>query len=140
MEQLRIQHDTAGVDWKTVADTLRDVRMGYYAPDKHNRAFDNSYAVIFVFDGAVMVGFGRILSDGEYQSAIYDVAVNPDYQGRGIGKMIVCELMNTTPGCNFILYSSPGKECFYEKLGFRKMKTGMAAYLSSETMQKKGFT
>jgi len=38
------------------------------------------------------------------------------------------------------LYAAPGKERFYEKLGFRRMKTGMALFLNRERMQMKGFT
>ena len=38
-----------------------------------------------------------------------------------------------------MLYASPGKEKFYEKLNFRKMKTGMALFLNTEKMQMKGF-
>ncbi len=42
--------------------------------------------------------------------------------------------------CNVILYASPGKEGFYEKHGFRKMKTGMARFTKSEAMREGGFT
>ena len=35
-----------------------------------------------------MIGFGRAISDGTYQAAIYDVAVNPDFQKKGLGNII----------------------------------------------------
>ena len=35
-----------------------------------------------------IVGFGRAISDGEYQSAIYDVVL-PEYQNQGVGKLIM---------------------------------------------------
>ncbi|MFV0468947.1 MAG: hypothetical protein ACK5MK_08495 [Dysgonomonas sp.] len=38
--------------------------------------------------------------------------------------------MAKTPQCNFILYASPGKETFYKKLNFKKMKTGMALFFN----------
>ena len=41
---------------------------------------------------------------------------------------------------NIILYATPGKEGFYQTLGFRKMKTGMAHFTKSETMRQRGFT
>ena len=69
-----------------------------------------------MFDGSEMIGFGRALSDGAYQAAIYDVAVLPAYQGKGIGKLIVEKLIERCPDCNYILYSSPGKEIFYQKM------------------------
>ena len=42
--------------------------------------------------------------------------------------------------CNFILYASIGKEPFYEKEKYRKMKTGMALFQNMEKMKEKGFT
>ena len=35
-----------------------------------------------------LIGFGRAISDGEYQGAIYDVAVLPENQGKGVGRVI----------------------------------------------------
>jgi len=65
--------------------------------------------------------------------------VRPDYQGRGLGKTIVDGLVKACPGCSFILYAAPGKEPFYEKEHFRKMKTGMALFADAEKMKAKGF-
>jgi ribosomal protein S18 acetylase RimI-like enzyme len=81
-----------------------------------------------------------VISDGEYQAAMYDVAVNPSYQGKGIGKMIVQKIMEQIPNCNVILYASPGKEVFYEKENFRRMKTGMARFINADRMKNNGFT
>ena len=41
--------------------------------------------------------------------------------------------------CNVILYASPGKEGLYSRLGFRKMKTGMARFVNLERMESMGF-
>jgi ribosomal protein S18 acetylase RimI-like enzyme len=114
--------------------------MASHTPEMHERAFQNSYTVAFAFDEDVLVGFGRAISDGEYQAAIYDVAVLPAYQGKGIGNMIVQSILKNTPACNFILYASPGKEVFYEKEHFKRMKTGMALFVDGNGMQAKGFT
>lgn len=87
-----------------------------------------------------MIGFGRAISDGAYQAALYDCAVTHEYQGKGLGRLIVHELLKYLKGFNVILYASPGKEGFYEKQGFRKMKTGMAFFIHRESMSEKGFT
>jgi GNAT superfamily N-acetyltransferase len=137
---IRLQLDTTNINWDTVVDTLQKVGMAYYTNEIHKRAFNNSHSVVFVFDEENLIGFGRAISDGEYQAAIYDVAVLPGYQGKGIGKMIVQAIVKNTPGCNFILYASPGKEQFYEKENFRRMKTGMALFTNGERMQANGFT
>lgn len=113
--------------------------MSFTEPAKHRLSFENSYASVFVFDDKKMIGFGRMISDGVRQSALYDIAIDPNYQGMGIGKEIVEKLMIKTPGCNFILYASPGKEGFYRKLDFKKMKTGMALFSDPERMLDGGF-
>lgn len=112
--------------------------MAYHTKEIYKRAFNNSHVV--VFDEENIIGFGRAISDGEYQAAIYDVAVLPGYQGKGICKMIVQSIVKNIPNCNFILYASPGKEKFYEKENFRRMKTGMALFINGVRMQENGFT
>lgn len=136
---LRIQLDTTNIDWNLVVDILQKAGMANRTAEIHQRAFNNSHTVVFVFDADNLVGFGRAISDGEYQAAIYDVAVLPSYQGRGIGKTIVRSIVGNIPNCSFILYAAPGKEKFYEKEGFRKMKTGMALFVDAEKMKDKGF-
>lgn len=137
---IRIQYDCVNIDWNYVAETLKKVGMAYFEGEVHKKAFENSHTVVFVFDGDTMIGFGRAISDGVYQAAIYDVAILPEYQGKGIGRRIVDNIVKRLPQCNFILYASPGKETFYEKMNFRKMKTGMALFLNAEGMQGRGFT
>ena len=137
---LRIQLDTTNIDWDLVVDILQKAGMANRTVKIHQRAFNNSHTVVFVFDEDKLIGFGRAISDGEYQAAIYDVAVMPSYQGKGIGKTIVRAIVGNIPNCNCILYASPGKEAFYEKEGFKKMKTGMALFVDAEKMKDKGFT
>ena len=137
---IKLQFTLEGVSWEQVAELLRINGMAYYSPDFHQKAFENSYIVVFAYEGDKLVGFGRALSDGAYQAALYDVAVRPDYQGKGLGRAIVESILQNCPGCNFILYSSPGKEDFYRKMNFRRMNTGMALFTDREKMKTRGFT
>ena len=137
---LKIQYDCLNIDWNRVSKILKEVEMASFDGEVHKKCFENSHTVIFVFDNEKLIGFGRAISDGVYQAAIYDVAVLPEYQGKKIGRIIVEHILNSIPQCNFILYASPGKELFYEKLNFKKMKTGMALFRYQEMMQEKGFT
>jgi len=137
---LRLQFDTKNINWNLIVDILQEVGMAYHTSEIHERAFNNSYTVVFVFDEDILVGFGRAISDGEYQAALYDIAVLPSYQGKGIGKIIIQAIVKNTPNCNFILYASSGKEKFYEKENFKRMKTGMALFINGKKMKDKGFT
>ena len=138
--QLRIKQDCAGVDWESVTSTLRCVGMAYFDAATHRKAFEGSYSTIFVYHADQLIGFGRAISDGVYQAAVYDCAVLPEFQGQGIGRLIMEEILSQIPQCNVVLYASPGKEAFYEKHGFRKMKTGMARFIKADKMSENGFT
>jgi GNAT superfamily N-acetyltransferase len=90
----------------------------------------------FAFQNSVLVGFGRVLSDGKYYGAIYDVLVQPSLHGNGIGKLIMKDLLNQTKHLMYVtLFATPGKMEFYKKLGFHKMATGMLIP-RSERMEK----
>lgn len=137
--KLRYQENCKNIDWEKVRSLLREVGMSFVDADKHQLSFENSFSVIFVFDNKELIGIGRCISDGVRQSALYDIAVDPKYQGHGIGKEIVTKLMSSTPACNFILYASPGKEDFYRKLGFKKTKTGMILFSDLSRMTDSDF-
>ncbi|MRR17410.1 MAG: N-acetyltransferase [Deltaproteobacteria bacterium] len=137
---LEIKTDCRGVDWLVVSETLKLVGMAYHAPELHQKAFEASHITVFVYDGARLIGFGRAISDGAYQGAVYDVAILPEFQRKGIGTAIMKEILEGLSFCNILLYASPGKEEFYTALGFRKMLTGMALFTNADLMQEKGFT
>lgn len=136
---IRVEKDCFNVDWSRLREILKAVGMGYHEADIHKKCFENSYSKVFIYDNNNLIGFGRTISDGVYQAAIYDVAVLPSYQGKGIGKLIISNILESIPKCNAILYASPGKEEFYKKFNFKKMKTGMAYFQNSERMYERGF-
>jgi len=137
---IKIEKNCANVDWSLIPEILKLGGMGYFDEETHRKAFENSYTTVFVYDNDKLIGFGRALSDGVYQGAIYDVAILPQYQGKGIGKLIVNTILESMSGCNVILYAAKGKEGFYNSLNFRKMKTGMALFNNAEKMKENGFT
>jgi ribosomal protein S18 acetylase RimI-like enzyme len=137
---VHLSFDAVGVDWKEVARILERVGMAFFDPDTHRQAFEASHTTVFAYDGDKLVGFGRAISDGVYQAGIYDCAVLPEYQGQGIGKRIVEQILSRLPTCNVVLYAAPGKEGFYGKLGFRRMRTGMARFVRADAMKDSGFT
>jgi len=78
---IRYQYDCSNIDWDAVSEILKTVGMTYYDGEKHKRAFEKSHTVVFAFDGDKLIGFGRAISDGEYEAAAYNLAVLPEYQG-----------------------------------------------------------
>lgn len=138
--EVDVRQDCAGVVWKTVSETLKCVGMAYDEPDVHRRAFEASHTTVFVYHADRLIGFGRAISDGVYQAAIYDCAVVPEFQGKGVGTTIMKNILSRISHCNIILYASPGKERFYQTHGFHKMKTGMAHFKQGAAMRERGFT
>ncbi|NDW10563.1 GNAT family N-acetyltransferase [Dysgonomonas sp. 520] len=133
--KLKYQENCENIPWKEIPLLLEKVGMSFTGWDVHKTSFESSHSVLFLFNETALIGFGRMISDGIRQSALYDIAIEPGYQGRGLGREIVLRLMAKTPGCNFILYASPGKEDFYKKLNYKRMKTGMALFANPDRME-----
>lgn len=138
--KVELKKNCEGVDFKSVRDILKSVGMGHYAPEMHRQAFEASYTKVFVYYSGRLIGFGRAICDGAYQAAVYDCAVVEAFQGKGIGKMIMDEIIGQISDCNTILYASPGKEGFYEKHGFRRLTSGMGRFIHADLMKARGFT
>jgi GNAT superfamily N-acetyltransferase len=87
------------------------------------RSISNSWYRIAAYDGDRLVGFGRVVSDGVLYAMIYDLIVDPSFQGRGIGSTILQGLMDQCrrAGIREIqLFSAQGKSDFYKKRGFEE--------------------
>ena len=137
---VELKFDCTDVDWAFVSATLRRVGMATRPPELLQKAFAASAVVVFAYADGQPVGFARALSDGAYQAAVYEMAVVPEFQKQGVGAKIMRAILDRLPGCNVILYASPGKEGFYRQLGFRRMRTGMARFQFPDAMAEKGFT
>ena len=115
--------------WQELSDLYRVAPLGDKKPLDLETAFSNSRFRCFVYDSGELVGAGRALADGIDCSYLCDIAVLPTHQGLGIGKGIVSRLVDLSKGHKkIILYTVPGKESFYRKLGFKRMRTAMAIF------------
>ncbi len=123
--KLTFKFETGNVNWIDVAELFRLAPLGVRDPEKLRRACENSFLVCFAYVDDKLIGMGRAISDGEYQAAVYDLVILPEYQSKGVGKQVMGEIYKRLPVKTIILYSVPGKELFYEKLGYCKMLTAM---------------
>jgi ribosomal protein S18 acetylase RimI-like enzyme len=130
---MRWQFDDGGIDWSELSELYRIAPLGNKTAEGLKLAFSNSMFKCFVFDGDALIGIGRAVADGIDCSYLCDVAIHPDYQGRGLGKAIILKLNELSAGHRkIILYANPGKEGFYKKLGFLPMRTAMAIFENQE--------
>ena len=90
------------------------------------------YAVVVEEDGEA-IGTGRIVGDGHIFFYIQDVVVLPDWQGKGIGNMILTALVEwveaNAPDKSFLgLFAIKDTEPFYERFGFAVHEFAVGMY------------
>jgi ribosomal protein S18 acetylase RimI-like enzyme len=131
--------NTSELDWSELETLYRLAPLGNKSAELLKTVFENSRFKWLVRDEGKLVAAGRALADGADCSYICDVAVLPDYQGTGLGKEVVSRLVeDSRQHKKIILYSVPGKEGFYRKLGFLRMLTAMAIFQDREAAIKRG--
>jgi ribosomal protein S18 acetylase RimI-like enzyme len=110
-----------------VAEVYRSVGWRDLAedPERLGRALRSSAEVATAWDGEAAVGVARMLSDGVFKAYIVNVAVRPDYRGRGVGSRLVEMLVASNPDLTFHLRTRSRRYSFYERLGFQRDETGM---------------
>ena len=129
-----------GIDWDELAALYAAAPLGNKNPAGLRQAFGNSMYRCFVLEHGKLVGAGRALADGVDCSYICDVALLPSHQGQGLGRQIVERLLQASSGHKkIILYSVPGKEAFYKKLGFLRMNTAMAIFENQGAALQRGY-
>lgn len=119
------------IDWAELVRIFEGAPLGRREPVKLEKAFRNSLYKCFVHSEEVLIGAGRAISDGVTYAIVFDVVVRADFQGQGVGTAIVNWLIESSRKDEIpkvLLYSVPGKEGFYKKLGFRHMKTAMGIF------------
>ena len=88
-------------------------------------AMEHTLFRVSVFDGNRIVAMARMIGDMGLDYYIKDVIVRPEYQRKGIGRMMINELLefinkNGVSGTDIFveLCAMPDKIPFYEKFGF----------------------
>lgn len=133
-------NDLSGADWEEIAALYHAAPLGDKNPADLKTVFCNSMYCCFAYDDATLVGAGRVLADGCDCAYLCDVAVLPDYQGKGLGQEIIERLLEASRSHKkIILYAVPGKESFYGKFGFKRMTTAMAIFQDQESAQTRGY-
>ena len=123
------KYSDEAVDWNELSHLYRIAPLGEKSPSALQVSFTNSMFKCFVYVSGRLVAAGRALADGVDCSYICDIAVHPEFQGKGLGRQVVSKLVEISKGHRkIILYAAVGKEPFYLKLGFKRMATAMAIF------------
>lgn len=92
-------------------------------------ALKNSLFGVVALHKGKTIGCGRVIGDGGMYFYIQDIIVLPEYQGRGIGRMIMDAVMDyisasAKPNAFIGLMSAKDKAGFYVKFGFSERPPG----------------
>lgn len=118
--EIRLVSETPPVD--AFIRMRADLGWGEISRETAAGALARSTFAVSAYQGGILVGFGRVLGDGLY-FFLEDIIVAPGTQGQGLGRRIVETLVaeieaRAAPGGMIMLMAAPGKEPFYERLGF----------------------
>lgn len=119
----RIEHATPSID-----DHLRLRGLGgltEFSRDAVERGLPGTFFSVLVRYGDSVVGMGRIVGDGGCFFQVVDIVVQPEHQGRGLGKRIMSELMDFAnrelPETAFVtLMADVPADRLYEQFGFAR--------------------
>ena len=111
------------LDLEQVIELYRASTLGERRPiddrDRFAAMLKNANLVITAWDGDLLVGISRSLTDFSYITYLADLAVRVSHQKQGIGK----ELMRQTqihggPKTTLLLLAAPAAEKYYPHVGF----------------------
>lgn len=122
-ENLRIEYKITESDFLEV---IESVGFKTYSKNQITKALKNTMYKVKVIINDELAGIGRVVGDGSIVCMLSDICVKPEFQNKGIGKIIVLELKkliedNVKDGEKMQIELAPtaGNEPFYQKCGFK---------------------
>ncbi|KAL5553571.1 hypothetical protein UlMin_040972 [Ulmus minor] len=111
-------------------------------PDRIRVALENTDALLWIEyrKSQKPVAFARATGDGVFNAIIWDVVVDPSFQGIGLGKAVMERLVEELLEkgiSNIALYSEPRVLGFYRPLGFVADPDGIRGMVYSRKQKKK---
>ncbi len=104
-----------------VQDICESVGWARREADLISLALENSLVVISVWEAGRLIAFARATGDKVFNATVWDVVVRSSHQRRGLGRLVVKEVLRELDKYNIpliTLYADQGTQQFYEKLGF----------------------
>ncbi len=111
------------LDIDEVIDLYRASTLGLRRPvddpERMRRMIQNSNLVVTAWDGSLLVGISRALTDSSYVTYLSDLAVRESHQRSGIGKESIRRTQQAAgPEAFLILLAAPAAEEYYPHIGF----------------------
>ena len=99
------------------------------SPHAAARGLSAGLHCVIVREGPRLIGMGRVVGDGGLHAFVTDLAVDPGWQGQGLGRQILDRLVawcesELPRGCTVSLLPEPGSFRLFAESGF-EIRTGM---------------
>lgn len=80
----------------------------------------NANLIVTARAGERLVGFCRSVTDWSYVTYLSDLAVDVEFQRRGIGRELIRRTAEAAPKAKVVLLSAPAATEYYPHVGFRQ--------------------
>lgn len=122
MKMIEYRND-AIITAQQAIDLYKRSTLGERRPIHNVQTFEamikNANLTITAWDGEVLVGISRSLTDFAYVAYLADLAVDQQYQRSGIGKQLIEETKSRLgPECMIVLLAAPKANEYYGHIGF----------------------
>ncbi len=114
--------DREGLELDTVIELYRASTLGERRPvdDRPRMAamLANANLIVSAWEGELLVGIARSLSDFAYCTYLSDLAVRLTHQRQGIGRELIRRTREAGGDATIILLSAPKATEYYPRIGF----------------------
>ena len=117
--------DNAIITAEQAIELYKRSTLGERRPIHNVQTFEamlkNANLTITAWDGELLVGISRSLTDFAYVAYLADLVVDQQYQRSGIGKQLIEETkVRLGPECMIVLLAAPKANEYYEHIGFEQ--------------------
>lgn len=110
------------LDVDAVIELYRASTLGERRPvddrERMRRMLANANLVVTAWDGELLVGLARSVSDFSYATYLADLAVRVSHQRQGIGRELIRRTQAQGGEATIILLSAPKAVAYYPRIGF----------------------
>jgi GNAT superfamily N-acetyltransferase len=103
-------------------DVYRDSTLGERRPvddrARMQQMLERANLVVSAWDGDLLIGIARSLSDFCYATYLSDIAVRLAYQRRGVGRELVRRTQTEGGNATVFLFAAPKAVDYYPHIGF----------------------
>lgn len=121
MINYQIENDLSPIEFKEllIKSTLEE-RRPVDEFERIEAMVKHASLIITARDGQKLIGVSRSLTDFVYCTYLSDLAVDDEYQKKGIGKELIRLTKAETPKATLILLSAPNAVNYYPHIGMSK--------------------